>query len=412
MSTRYHQAAIDGYLDILKEATKKDVNTSDGDGMTPTLLAAYHGHLDVLELVCHRGGDPNKSDIWGHTPLHHAAERGHANCVAFLINFGANIFAQDNQLRSPLDVAVMKERTECVRILDGAANKQMSLNPKKVERLKEQAMKDAERKIKECEKLQDKHQSQMNKNFNRNKTGTVNSSKGTLSGSIGSHFSTPSTMSTLTKGLKDTLQLKLKRKDKNTLDRDTMNNVMFANDENSSGHRTKVTEVFSENDEDVDTGRVMASEEKESIFNRPGLGNLVFRRNITPGITTDFGEISTAKDDIGLKVNIELFTLDAENVNKIDGENDYNVTWNEEDMELNEEGESSSLQVFLACHGLLELHVTLLREKIDLDSLLLCSNEDLQSINIQLGPRKKLLNAVDKRRRAVDKSGEITDTKL
>ncbi|KAM3917656.1 ankyrin repeat and SAM domain-containing protein 4B [Leptodactylus fuscus] len=405
MSTRYHQSAIDGYLDILKEATKKDVNTADGDGMTPTLLAAYHGHLDVLELVCNRGGDPNKSDIWGNTPLHHAAEKGHANCVAFLINFGANIFALDNQLRSPLDVAVLKDHKDCVKILDGAASKQTSLNPKKVARLKEQAMKDAERKMKECEKLQEKHQSQMNKNFSRNQTGTVTSSKGTWSGSVGAKFSTPSTRSTLSKSLKDTLQLKLRRKDKNTMDRDTMSNVMFANDESSSGQRTKVTDVFNEHEEEETT-----SEEKLSIFHRPGFGNIVFRNNQTTGINTDFGEISTPEDDTGFKVNSELFTTEANDGN--DNDTDINETWNVDDMDLDMEEESSPLQVFLASHGLLELHVTLLREKIDLESLLMCCNEDLQSIHIQLGPRKKLLNAVEKRKDVLHKPGKITDTKL
>ena len=34
---RFHRAAQDGYLDILREATKKDTNTKDEDGMTPTL---------------------------------------------------------------------------------------------------------------------------------------------------------------------------------------------------------------------------------------------------------------------------------------------------------------------------------------------------------------------------------------
>ncbi len=37
MSDRYHRAAQDGYLEVLREATKKDCNTRDGDGMTPTL---------------------------------------------------------------------------------------------------------------------------------------------------------------------------------------------------------------------------------------------------------------------------------------------------------------------------------------------------------------------------------------
>ncbi|XP_068102975.1 ankyrin repeat and SAM domain-containing protein 4B [Hyperolius riggenbachi] len=412
MSTRYHQAAIDGYLDILKEATKKDVNTTDGDGMTPTLLAAYHGHLDVLELVCHRGGDPNKSDIWGNTPLHHAAGKGHANCVAFLINFGANIFAMDNELHSSLDVAIMKGRTDCAKILDEAASKQTSLNPKKVAKLKDQAQKDAEKKARECEKLQDKHQSQMNKNFSKNQTGTINS-KGTLSGTVGARFSTPSTISTLTKGLKDTLQMKMKKKDKNTVDLNIADNVFFAKDENTSSHRTKVTEVFSETDEDglKDEGTVM-EDEKQSIFNRPGLGNMVFRRNIAVGINTNFDEASTVEDDLTLKVKSELFNEDAENRSEDIGENDINVAWNDDDVHIDEEEESSPLKVFLESCGLLEIHVTLLREKIDLDSLLLCSNEDLQSINIQLGPRKKLLSAVDKRKQSLNNPGNIRDTKL
>ncbi|XP_073399122.1 ankyrin repeat and SAM domain-containing protein 4B [Dendrobates tinctorius] len=409
MSTRYHQSAIDGYLDILKEATKKDINTTDGDGMTPTLLAAYHGHIDVLELVCNRGGDPNKSDIWGNTPLHHAAEKGHTNCVAFLINYGANIFALDNQLRSPLDVAILKDRKECVKILDGAASKQTSLNPKKVARLKDQAMKDSERKIKECEKLQEKHQSHMNKSFNRNKTGTVNTSKGTLSGSVGAQFSRPSTMSTLTKSLKDTLQLKIKKKDKNTMDSNTMSNVMYATDENTSGQRMKATDVFNEHEEgDMDSEET----EKQSIFNRPGLGNMVFGRNKISGINTDFGDTLTFEDDMAFKVNKELFTAEANDDDENGNDVDDNRAWIVDDLELDTEEESSSLQVFLASNGLLDLHVTLLREKIDLDSLLMCSNEDLQSINIQLGPRKKLLNAVDKRKKILNKPGEIADTKL
>ncbi|XP_072272959.1 ankyrin repeat and SAM domain-containing protein 4B [Pyxicephalus adspersus] len=406
MSTRYHQAAIDGYLDILKEATRKDLNTTDGDGMTPLLLAAYHGHLDVLEVVCNRGGDPDKSDIWGNTPLHHAAEKGHANCVAFLVNFGANIFALDNDHHSPLDVANLKGRTDCVKILDEAANKQTTLNPKRVAKLKEQALKDAERKIKECEKIKDKHQSHMNKSFTRNKTGTVNSAKGTLSGSVGARFSTPSSVGNLTKGLRDTLQLKMKKKDKNTMDQNTVNNIILAKEESSSGQRTKITDVFNEENEDTNL-----QEGKQSIFNRPGLGNIVFRRNLAMGSNTDFGENFTSEDQLILKVRDALFTADPENGNEDDGEN-INIAWNDDEMETDEEEESSPLRVFLESHGLLELHVTLLREKIDLDSLLLCSNEDLQNINIQLGPRKKLLNAVEKRTQTLKKPGKITDTKL
>ncbi|NP_001121501.1 ankyrin repeat and SAM domain-containing protein 4B [Xenopus tropicalis] len=406
MSTRYHQAAIDGYQEILKEATKKDVNTTDGDGMTPTILAAYHGHLDVLEILCHRGGDPDKSDIWGNTPLHHAAEKGHASCVSFLVNFGANIFALDNKYRTPLDVAAIKDRIECVKILDGAANKQASLNPKKVERLKEQAVKDADRKVKECEKIQDRHQNQMAKNYNKSKGGTVNSSKGTLSGTVGARFSTPSTISSISKGLKDTFQLKLKKKGKNTIDRETVSNVIFANDESVNVSRPKAKDVFNENEEENE------GKEEESIFNRPGLGNMMFRRNLASGIGTDFDDLSTVRSDTGFQIPSELFTEEAENGEESDDEQESNVAWDEDEVELDDEDETSALQVFLVSHGLIELFATLIREKIDLDALMLCSNEDLQSINIPLGPRKKVLNAIEKRKNIIDKPGKTVDTKL
>ncbi|KAG8433115.1 hypothetical protein GDO86_017414 [Hymenochirus boettgeri] len=407
MTTRYHQAAIDGYPDILKEATKKDVNTTDRDGMTPTILAAFHGHLEVLQLLCHRGGDPDKSDIWGNTPLHHAADNGHSSCVSFLVNFGANIFALDNKFRTALDVAAIKDRTECVRILDGAANKQTSLNPKKVARLKEQASRDAERKIKECERCQDRHQSEMTKNYNKNKGGTINSSKGTLSGSVGARFSTPSTISSISKGLKNTLQLKLRRKDKSTADRETMSNIL-GKEENRNTSRPKAMEVFSEIDEVGEN----SPEEKESIFNRPGLGNIIFQRNLAAGLNTDFDDLSATPDDISAQVPSELFKEVVENGKGSDDEQEFSMALNEEEVEWDEEEESSPLQVFLASHGLLEMFATLVREKIDLDSLMLCSSEDLQSINIQLGPRKKVLNALDKRKQVIAKPGKISDTKL
>ncbi|KAH7949819.1 hypothetical protein HPB49_015644 [Dermacentor silvarum] len=52
---KFHRAARDGYLDLLREATRKDCNTPDEDGMTPTIWSAYYGHLDALRLLVGRG---------------------------------------------------------------------------------------------------------------------------------------------------------------------------------------------------------------------------------------------------------------------------------------------------------------------------------------------------------------------
>ena len=43
----YHQAARDGFLELLKETTKRDTNAKDEDGMTPTLWAAFEGNVEV-----------------------------------------------------------------------------------------------------------------------------------------------------------------------------------------------------------------------------------------------------------------------------------------------------------------------------------------------------------------------------
>jgi ankyrin repeat protein len=55
MADRFHRAARDGYLDLLREATRKDCDRPDEDGMTPTAWAAYHGNLDALRVIVARG---------------------------------------------------------------------------------------------------------------------------------------------------------------------------------------------------------------------------------------------------------------------------------------------------------------------------------------------------------------------
>ena len=76
MTQRYHKAARDGLLDILKETTRKDCNAGDEDGMTPTLWAAFEGNLEALSLLVGRGGDPSKCDHFGNTALHLASAKG------------------------------------------------------------------------------------------------------------------------------------------------------------------------------------------------------------------------------------------------------------------------------------------------------------------------------------------------
>lgn len=52
---RFQKAARDGNLLILKEATKRDLNAADEDGMTAVHWAAYDGRLEALRIITGRG---------------------------------------------------------------------------------------------------------------------------------------------------------------------------------------------------------------------------------------------------------------------------------------------------------------------------------------------------------------------
>ncbi|XP_055483649.1 ankyrin repeat and SAM domain-containing protein 4B [Psammomys obesus] len=413
MSTRYHQAASDSYLELLKEATKRDLNLSDEDGMTPTLLAAYHGNLEALEIICSRGGDPDKCDIWGNTPLHYAASNGHTHCIAFLVNFGANIFALDNDLKSPLDAAASREQKECVALLDKAATIQNNENPKKVTRLKEQALKNARRQMKECERLQEKHQNKMARTYSKEDSGTLSSSHGTFSRSSLSNASAGG-FGSLSKGIKDTFKIKFKK------NKDTAEQV---GKDGRNGQRP-VMEVFREEEEEdtfpEDFKEKLHFSGDKAILNRPGLGSIVFRRNRVLGLE----DVSESKRELEFKMPSELFQrqgaagADEEEEEKEEEEGVANsiagdLPWDEEEVEWEEDAvDATPLEVFLQSQHLEEFLPIFMREQIDLEALLLCSDEDLQNIHMQLGPRKKVLNAIDKRKQALRQPGQLVDTSL
>lgn len=98
-------------------------------------------------------GDVDKYDVLGSTAMHYAARNGHWNCISFLINFGANIWAMDNDMHTALDIAALENKEDIVKVLDAAQNEQYRKNPKVVQRLKEIAVKEAEKNRKNYEKL-------------------------------------------------------------------------------------------------------------------------------------------------------------------------------------------------------------------------------------------------------------------
>ncbi|CAM4422966.1 hypothetical protein PO909_002354 [Leuciscus waleckii] len=474
MNDKYHKAARDGYLDLLKEATRKDLNAPDEDGMTPTLWAAYHGNLDALRMIVARGGNPDKCDIWGNTPLHLAASNGHLNCLSFLVSFGANVWCLDNDYHTPLDMAATKNHMDSVRYLDSIAAKQTALNPKLVSKLKDRAFRDAERRIKECVKLQQKHRRRMERKFQRETTEASVSDAMSFSSYASStlsrklhHFSTatnvPYSQATLhaTARGKTKIQRKLEKKKQqgdgtfkiyedgrksvrslsglqlgndvmflkqgtyvNPKDRSRRNiRDMFSNDNDDA-----VSRAISEPDlhgQDVDYSEISTDSGHDSLFNRPGLGTMVFRRNYVSGGLFGIGRRdegslagSDRVDNVRLRSRMHRApSLDDDSIGSAHSLQERNVQelpWDEVELGLDDddEPETSPLEVFLATQNMNEFIPVFKREKIDLDALLLCSDADLKSIHIPLGPRKKIIDACQRRLEAIEEPGCIEDTEL
>ncbi|XP_055754783.1 pre-mRNA splicing regulator USH1G-like [Salvelinus fontinalis] len=484
MNDRYHKAARDGYLDLLKEATRKDLNAPDEDGMTPTLWAAYHGNLEALRLIVGRGGNPDKCDIWGNTPLHLAAANGHHNCLSFLVSFGANMWCLDNDYHTPLDMAATKSHMDCVRYLDSIAAKQSALNPKLVGKLKERAFREAERRIKECVKLQRKHHKRMERKFHKEAASEQSMSDAMSFSSYTSssvsrklhHLNTttvsvPYSQATLhatTRG-KTKIQKRLEkrkqgdgtfkiyedgRKSVRSLSGLQLgNDVMFLKQgtyvgpRDRTGRRGNLRDIFhgDANDDaisraisepdlsyrpNMEYSEVSTDSGHDSLFNRPGLGTMVFRRNyISGGLFgiggRDEGSLSGGTERAG-SANVRLRSRLRRSPSLDDGgdsigsarslqeRNRQDLPWDEVELGLDDDCEAvtSPLEVFLAAQTMGEFLTVFRREKIDLEALLLCSDQDLKSIHIPLGPRKKILDACKRRLETLEDPDYIEDTLL
>lgn len=209
--------------------------------------------------------------------------------------------------------------------------------------------------------------------------------------------------------------------------------------------RLNIRDMFPrENDDDLETAsramsdpglyeaaysEISADSGRDSLFTRPGLGTMVFRRNyMTGGMFgsggRDEGSV-VGSEPVGRAPNVRLRghlprrspSFDEDSIGSafsLQERNLQELPWEEVDIGLDEamEPNNTPLETFLASQGLSEFLPLLSREKIDLEALLLCSDQDLSSIHIPLGPRKKLLDACKRRLDVLEDQEAIEDTEL
>lgn len=74
--------------------------------------------------------------------------------------------------------------------------------------------------------------------------------------------------------------------------------------------------------------------------------------------------------------------------------------------------ESTPLQLFLVSNGLGEYTDKFVAEKVDLESLLILTDEDLIGLGLPMGPRRKLMLAIKNRKKALEDPGSVLDSHL
>ncbi|XP_028989677.1 pre-mRNA splicing regulator USH1G-like isoform X2 [Betta splendens] len=372
-------------------------------------------------------------------------------------------------------MAATKGHMDCVRYLDSIAAKQISLDPKLVSKLKDRAFRLTERRIKDCVKLQRKHHERMERRFMKESAAldnldAISFSSYTSSSTLGRKFNTltsnmPYSQATLHSTAKGKAKIQRKLEKKKQVDGtfkiyedgrrsvrslsglQLSNDVMFLKQGTYAAakerSRLNVRDMFP-TDEDADSlsramsdpglheaacSEISADSGRDSLFTRPGLGTMVFRRNYAGGGMFGLGardEASVAgSDPVGRAPNVRLRgrlpsrspSFDEDSIGSalsLQERNLQELPWEEEEVGLDEdlEPESSPLETFLASQGLGEFISIFRKEKIDLEALLLCSDQDLGSIHVPLGPRKKLLEACKRRVDALDEPEAMEDTEL
>jgi len=104
-------------LQILSTQPPGIVNTKDGEGNTPLLIAIGRGDEQWTGFMLQKGADPNLAGKGGNTPLIAASRVGITQAVEWLLGLGAKVDATNKMGETALIAAVQQRNLPIVRLL-------------------------------------------------------------------------------------------------------------------------------------------------------------------------------------------------------------------------------------------------------------------------------------------------------
>lgn len=351
-------------------------------------------------------GSPDRLDNKGCSPLHIAATYGNYEAIELLIEHKGNIFTLDNRGFHASKVAALNRRLDCHRLLETLYHKLTLSNPEYVKSQQTKAIKVLEKRLQKAEKAE-------KDGVSRNKSTSVSidgngkpTSRFRLSSLKKNRTQSQSTGESQTFVLKDPNKKEEQQEDNNggqnngdpeeeSDEFDDMFEPLFKSQsaKNTLRPLPKITSgamlqtfegvVGSSKSHQNNRYSDTASISSDPLMNS---GNRQRSRATNRMKTTGVG---------GMGGNL-IGTLEPINPTEYELETD------------------SPLVTFLHSVDAYETGGILLQEKMDMTSLMLCSEDDLKSIGIPLGPRKRIIEGIEKRAAVVNKPvlGGMVDTDL
>lgn len=119
-NARLLEGAKKGDLTMVKQALAQGADLAHGtadDGFNALHMAAYCGHVDIMDHLHSAGLKIDSEDNYKQTALHHAARSGRIPPIEFLLEKGANIEQGDEGRYTPIFNAAINNRLAALEIL-------------------------------------------------------------------------------------------------------------------------------------------------------------------------------------------------------------------------------------------------------------------------------------------------------
>ncbi|XP_015672865.1 ankyrin repeat domain-containing protein 6 [Protobothrops mucrosquamatus] len=117
--TPLHLAAYKGHLHVVQILLKAscDVDLQDDSDQTALHRATVVGNTEVISALIHEGCALDRQDKDGNTALHEASWHGFSQSAKLLVKAGANVLARNKAGNTPLHLACQNNHSESVRVL-------------------------------------------------------------------------------------------------------------------------------------------------------------------------------------------------------------------------------------------------------------------------------------------------------